>query len=60
MALWPWYVVRIVTGFPGWDDYDVLLVIAHGQGIRVAEYAVRPVVRSAGGIRGIRLKATKT
>ncbi len=47
---------RIVAVFPGWDDYELLLVTANGQGIRFAEDDVRPVGRSAGGIRGIRLK----
>ena len=42
--------------FPGWDDYELLLVTANGQGIRFAEDEVRPVGRSAGGIRGIQLK----
>ncbi len=47
---------RIVAVFPGWDDYELLLVTANGQGIRFVEEDVRPVGRSAGGIRGIRLK----
>ena len=47
---------RVVAVFPGWDDYELLLVTANGQGIRFAEDDVRPVGRSAGGIRGIRLK----
>ena len=47
---------RIVAVFPGWDDYEVLLVTAQGQGIRFPEDEVRPVGRSAGAIRGIRLK----
>ena len=34
--------------FPGWDDYELLLVTADGQGIRFAEDEVRPVGRSAG------------
>jgi DNA gyrase subunit A len=48
---------RVVAVFPGWDDYELLLVTAQGQGIRFAEADVRPVGRSAGAIRGVRLKA---
>jgi DNA gyrase subunit A len=48
---------RVVSVFPGWDDYELLLVTANGQGIRFAEADVRPVGRSAGAIRGIKLKA---
>ena len=40
---------RVVSVFPGWDDYELLLVTANGQGIRFAEDDVRPVGRSAGG-----------
>ena len=47
---------RVVAVFPGWDDYELLLVTAQGQGIRFLEEEVRPVGRSAGAIRGIRLK----
>ena len=47
---------RVVAVFPGWDDYELLLVSANGQGIRFVEDDVRPVGRSAGGIRGIKLK----
>jgi DNA gyrase subunit A len=47
---------RIVAVFPGWDDYELLLVTADGQGIRFVEDDVRPVGRAAGGIRGMRLK----
>jgi DNA gyrase subunit A len=47
---------RVVAVFPGWDEYELLLVTANGQGIRFVEEDVRPVGRSAGGIRGIRLK----
>jgi DNA gyrase subunit A len=47
---------RVVAVFPGWDDYELLLVTANGQGIRFMEDDVRPVGRSAGGIRGIRVK----
>ena len=39
---------RVVSVFPGWDDYELLLVTAGGQGIRFAEAEVRPVGRSAG------------
>ncbi|MDQ1434134.1 MAG: gyrase subunit, partial [Actinomycetota bacterium] len=48
---------RVVAVFPGWDDYELLLVTADGQGIRFAEEDVRPVGRSAGAIRGMRVKA---
>ena len=47
---------RIVAVFPGWDEYELLVVTANGQGIRFVEDDVRPVGRSAGGIRAIRLK----
>ena len=47
---------KVVSVFPGWDDYELLLVTADGQGIRFAEEEVRPVGRSAGSMRGIRLK----
>jgi DNA gyrase subunit A len=46
---------RVVAVFPGWDDYELLLVTADGQGIRFAEEDVRPVGRSAGAIRGMRV-----
>ena len=39
---------RVVSVFPGWDDYELLLVTADGQGIRFAEDDVRPVGRSGG------------
>jgi DNA gyrase subunit A len=48
---------RIVAVFPGWEEYELLLVTAQGQGIRFLEEEVRPVGRGAGAIRGIRLKA---
>ena len=38
----------VVSVFPGWDDFELLLVTAGGQGIRFAEDEVRPVGRSAG------------
>jgi DNA gyrase subunit A len=47
---------KVVSVFPGWDDYELLLVTAAGQGIRFAESEVRPVGRSAGSMRGIKLK----
>jgi DNA gyrase subunit A len=47
---------HVVAVFPGWDDYELLLITANGQGIRFAEEDVRPVGRSAGAIRGIKLK----
>jgi DNA gyrase subunit A len=47
---------RVVSVFPGWDEYELFLVTAQGQGIRFLEDEVRPVGRSAGAIRGIRLK----
>ena len=49
---------EVVAVFPGWDDYDLLMVTANGQGIRFAESEVRPVGRGAGAVRGIRLKGT--
>jgi DNA gyrase subunit A len=51
---------RVVSVFPGWDDYELLLVTAGGQGIRFAESEVRPVGRSAGSMRGIKLKGDDT
>ena len=47
---------HVVSVFPGWDDFELLLVTAAGQGIRFAEADVRPVGRSAGSMRGIKLK----
>ena len=47
---------QVVSVFPGWDDYELLLVTAGGQGIRFAESDVRPVGRGAGSMRGIKLK----
>jgi DNA gyrase subunit A len=47
---------KVVSVFPGWDDYELLLVTAAGQGIRFAESEVRPVGRSAGSMRGMKLK----
>jgi DNA gyrase subunit A len=47
---------RVVSVFPGWDEYELFVVTANGQGIRFVEEDVRPVGRSAGGIRAIRLK----
>ena len=47
---------RVVSVFPGWDDYELLLVTANGQGIRFVEDEVRPVGRSAGAIRGMKVK----
>jgi len=47
---------RVVTVFLGWDEYELLLVTKNGQGIRFAEEDVRPVGRSAGSMRGIKLK----
>ena len=32
---------RVVAVFPGWDDYELLLVTAQGQGIRFPEAEVR-------------------
>ena len=39
---------RVVAVFPGWDEYELLLVTANGQGIRFAEDEVRPVGRAGG------------
>ncbi len=47
---------RVVTVFPGWDEYELLMVSAAGQAIRFTEDEVRAVGRSAGAIRGMRLK----
>ena len=47
---------RVVAVFPGWDEFETLVVTRAGQGIRFAEADVRPVSRSAGGIRAIRLR----
>jgi DNA gyrase subunit A len=47
---------RVVAVFPGWDEYELFVATANGQGIRFVEEDVRPVGRSAGGIRAIRLK----
>jgi DNA gyrase subunit A len=47
---------KVVSVFAGWDDFELLLVTAGGQGIRFAEGEVRPVGRSAGGMRGIKVK----
>jgi DNA gyrase subunit A len=47
---------KVVSVFPGWDEFELFLVTAGGQGIRFAEEEVRPVGRSAGSMRGIRLK----
>ena len=51
---------KVVSVFPGWDDFELLLVTAGGQGIRFAEAEVRPVGRSAGSMRGIKLKGDDT
>jgi DNA gyrase subunit A len=47
---------RVVAVFPGWDEFETLVVTRDGQGIRFAEADVRPVGRAAGGIRAIRLR----
>ncbi len=47
---------RVVAVYGGWDDFETLVVTRDGQGIRFAESDVRPVSRSAGGTRAIRLK----
>jgi DNA gyrase subunit A len=46
----------VVAVFPGWEEYEILVVTAGGAGIRFPEAEVRPVGRSAGGIRAIRLR----
>ena len=51
---------RVVAAFPGWNDYELLIVTAQGQGIRFPEEEARVVGRSAGAIRGIRLKGDDT
>jgi DNA gyrase subunit A len=47
---------RVVAAYPGWDDFECLVVTRDGQGIRFAESEVRAVSRSAGGMRAIKLK----
>lgn len=46
---------RVVAAFPGWDNGDVLMATAKGQGIRFIEDEVREVGRSAAGVRGIKV-----
>jgi len=46
---------RVVAVFPGWEDGDVLIVTAKGQGIRFMEDEVREVGRSAAGVRGMKV-----
>jgi DNA gyrase subunit A len=47
---------RVVSVFPGWEDFEIFIATRDGQGIRFAESDVRPVGRAAGGIRGMRLR----
>ncbi|HEX4490092.1 MAG TPA: DNA gyrase subunit A [Acidimicrobiia bacterium] len=47
---------RVVSVFPGWDEFEIFVVTREGQGIRFAEEEVRAVGRSAGGIRAMRLR----
>jgi DNA gyrase subunit A len=47
---------RVVAVFPGWDEFETLVVTREGQGIRFGEAEVRAVGRAAGGIRAIRLR----
>ena len=47
---------RVVAVFPGWDDFETLVVTRDGQGIRFAESEVRAVGRAAGSIRAMRLR----
>ena len=47
---------RVVSVHAGWDDFETLVVTRDGQAIRFAESEVRPVGRSAGGIRAIKLR----
>jgi DNA gyrase subunit A len=47
---------RVVSVFPGWDEFEIFVATRSGQGIRFAEDEVRTVGRSAGGIRAMRLK----
>ncbi|MFM7225196.1 MAG: DNA gyrase subunit A, partial [Actinomycetota bacterium] len=46
----------VVSVFPGWEEYEILVVTAGGQAIRFPEAEVRAVSRSAGAIRAIRLR----
>jgi DNA gyrase subunit A len=48
---------RVVSVFPGWDEFEVFVATRAGQGIRFAETEVRAVGRSAGSIRAMRIKA---
>jgi DNA gyrase subunit A len=48
---------RVVNVFLGWDDYELFAVSEAGQAIRFPEEEVRPVGRSAGAIRAMKLKA---
>ncbi len=47
---------RVVSAYPSWDDFETFVVTRDGQGIRFAEAEVRPVGRSAGGMRAIKLR----
>ncbi len=47
---------RVVAAYPSWDDFETFVVTRDGQGIRFAETEVRPVGRSAGGMRAIKLR----
>lgn len=47
--------VRLTTG-----QDQIMLTTAHGQAIRFREQDVRPMGRTAGGVRGIRLKKNDT
>jgi DNA gyrase subunit A len=47
---------RVVSVFPGWDDFETFVATRDGQGIRFSESDIRPVGRAAGAIRAIRLK----
>ncbi len=48
---------RIIAAYPSWDDFETFVVTAQGQGIRFSESEVRPVGRSAGGMRAMKLRS---
>lgn len=47
---------KVVAVYPSWEDFESFVVTRDGQGIRFAEAEVRPVGRSAGGMRAIKLR----
>ena len=51
---------ELVEVLPVNDDDEVMLISSSGMGIRFAESDVRPMGRSAAGVRGMRLKRGDT